>query len=492
MRVRRHRTTHSYRRLAQMLRVTRVAATWLTLGISACATGPHYKIPDSRAAMPSTFDTRDSTLPATAPVDRWWTVLGDATLDALIAHALSDDPDLATAEARVQQARAQARIAGATFYPAANLDGRVSRDKLSRNGESLALIPFPLGTTLFTDYRVGFDASWEIDLAGKNRRDVEAAVARLESTDESRNDARSVVAAEVADAYVDYRASARRLELAQQTLAAYDETLRLTVLEQHAGLSSETDRRRVEADRFIAAGALPSLAAEGRGALFKLAALTGASAESLTAELAAPRELPSLPATVSIGLPADLLRRRPDVRRAERDLAASTADVGSAVAAQFPRLSLTGDFGWDSVHPGDLTKAASQYWNLTPQLTLPLFAGGKLRAQVRESEAAHDAELGMYRATVMRALADAETTIVRLAGERNRQDSLEAVSAALTTNVTRERQRYAAGDVAMIEVLAAERAANQAMDQQVASQAQLTRDYVALGKALGGGWQSQW
>jgi NodT family efflux transporter outer membrane factor (OMF) lipoprotein len=470
--------------------LTRGAWTILqALGLAACAAAQHYPPPDSGALAPAAFATEDAAVAADAPAVHWWVALGDPTLAALIERALADNPDLATAEARVQQARAQARIAGAAFYPSLDGQGRLSRDRLSREGENLALIPFTPSTTEFTDYRLGVDASWEIDLAGKTRRDVEAAVARLGSSVESRNDARLVVAADVANAYIDFHAGTLRLGFADSTLASFSESLRLTELVVRAGLSSEADRQRAAADRLAASAAVPPLLAQRQRALFELAALTGTPVETLAAELATPRTLPDVPTTTSVGLPGDLLRRRPDVRRAERDLEATTADVGSAVAAQFPRLSLLGDFGWDTVHAGDLIGAAGRYWNLTPQLTVPLFEGGRLRTQVKASEAARDAALGAYRATVLRALSDTETSIVRFASERHRAATLADALTALTEAADLERRRYAAGDTSKLELLAAERAAVQAADLECASRAELDRNYVALGKALGGGWQ---
>ncbi len=463
-----------------------LAAAWL----GGCAVGPRYSAPDPHALAPAAYPVTDAALSSAAPTDRWWTALGDPLLDDLVASALGGNPDLASAEARVQQARASARMVGAAFYPIANLDGRVGRDKLSLNGENLALIPFKPSTTEFTDYRVGFDAAWEIDLAGRTLRQVEAAVARLDSSAESRNDARLVVAADVADAYVDYRAAAERLTLARRTLANLDETVRLVALEVRAGVADDGDLRRAESDRLGAAGAVPSLEAAVQGAVFRLAALTGEPLDSLARRLEHPRAIPTVPATTSVGLPSELLRRRPDVRRAERDLAAATADVGGAVAAQFPRLSLVGDFGWDSVRSGDLTNAASRYWNVGPQLTLPLFAGGQLRAQVDAAKAGRDAALASYRATVLRALADTESSLVRFAAERNREASLAAAAMSLDANLALQRRRFDAGDASMIDVLAAERAANLAADQRAASDGQLVQDYIALGKALGGGWQA--
>ena len=465
--------------------VAAVAAA--TLG--GCAVGPRYEAPAAQALAPAAYPVADAGFSSAAPADRWWTSLGDPVLDDLVDRALAGNPDLATAEARVQQARAAARAVGAAFYPSANFDARVSRDKLSLNGENLALIPFKPSTTEFTDYRVGFDAAWEIDLAGRTRRQVEAAVARLGSTTERRNDARLVVAADVADAYIDYRAAVHRLQLARRTLTAFDETLRLVTLEVRAGVAGDADLRRADADRLGAAGVVAPLEAAMQGAMFRLAALTGEPLDSLTRQLEPSRAIPSVPTTTPVGMPAELLRRRPDVRGAERDLAAATADVGGAIAAQFPRLSLVGDFGWDSVHPGELMSAASRYWNVAPQLTLPLFAGGQLRAQVDVAKAGLDGALAAYRGTVLRAFADTESSLVRFATERHRQASLTAAAASLEASLALERRRFDAGDASMIDVLAAERAANLAADQRAASDAQLAQDYIALGKALGGGWQ---
>ena len=467
----------------------RTLAVAAILVLGGCAVGPRYTPPDTRELVPGAYPAAAPAVASAPAADRWWRALGDSTLDSLVERALSDNPDLAGAEARVRQARALAGAAGAELYPAANLDARVSRDRLSRNGENLALVPFTPKSLEFTDYKVGFDASWEIDLAGRTRRQLEAAVARFGGSAETRNDARSVLAAEVANTYVDYRANCERLSLARRTLAGLDETLRLVTLQEHAGVASEQDRRRAESERLGAEGSVAPLEAAVQADRYQLASLTGHNEQVLARELDDVRPIPSVPDDVPVGMPSDLLRRRPDVRHAERELAAATADVGSAVAAQFPRISLLGDFGWDSVRSGDLARAASRYWNLAPQLTLPLFAGGRLRYQVKAAEAARDAALAGYRGTVLRAFTDAELSLVRFAADRARTASLATAAATLDANVDLERRRYAAGEVAMIDVLVAQRTADQAADQRAASAAALARDFIALGKALGGGWQ---
>ena len=475
--------------LALPSRLGRASAVIIAMLFGGCAVGPHYTAPDTDALAPAAYPVADASLSSTTAEDRWWIALGDPLLDELVDRALAGNPDLAAAEAHVQQSRAFARVAGATFYPRADVIGRVGNDRLSLNGETLALVPFTPATVQFTDYRIGFDVSWEIDLAGHTQREVEAAVARFGSSTESRNEARLVVSAEVAGNYVAFRTATERLALAQRVLDNLDETLRLVSLEAHAGLASDVDVAGAQADRLNAESALRPLEAAARTAIFQLAALTGDPLDALAKELEAARPIPAVPTVTPVGLPSELLRRRPDVRRAERDLAAATADVGSAVADQFPRLSLVGEFGWDSVRSADLLSQASRYWNVGPQLTLPLFAGGRLRGQVDAAEAGRNAVLATYRATVLRALADTESSLVHFATERSREAALAEAVTRLEKRLSLERRRFQAGDASWIDVLVAERIAVVAADLRASSDGQLAQDYIAVGKALGGGWQ---
>ena len=459
-----------------------------------CAAGPNYRQPDSASLTPTAYAVPDAALgaahfPGGPAKDVWWRAFSDPLLDELIAQSLRDNPDLAAAEARVREARALASVAGAERWPSLSATARAGRDKLSRNGENLALIPFRPPTTEFSDYRAGFDASWELDFAGHARRTAEAAQARADSSVESRNAARVVVAAEVAGSYIDYRVYAERFDLARRSADSFAETERLTRLSEQAGLASTAERLRAEADAASAQAVVPPLEAAGRAALFRLAALSGEAAQTLAQRLAAPQPVPAPPEAVPVGLPAELLRRRPDVRRVERELAAATADVGVAVAAQFPRLTLVGDFGWDSVHSGSLTAAASQYWNAGPQLSIPLFAGGRLRAQADAARAARAAALASYRATVLGAFADTESALIRYANQRRRSINLASTERALESAVVLQQQRVAAGDASRLELLAAERSLEQAADQRTEGSGQAALDFVALQKSLGGGWQ---
>ncbi len=469
----------------------RAAIGALNLSLAAaCAVGPDYRAPPP-PATPAAYTAADAGLEAAAPADRWWDLMNDPVLDGLVRDALADSPDVVAAEARIRQSRALARAAGASFLPSVNASGRVSRDKLSRNGENLALIPFNPPTTQFTDYRIGIDASWEIDLAGGTRREVEAAVARFGSQTESRNDARVVVAAEVASAYIEYRVASARAAIARRTLATLEETTRLTELQLRAGLASASDLETAQADQLASAESPGLLEAQRTAALQRLAALTGRPAAELSPRLDGDGVIPQAPDRTPVGLPSTLLERRPDVRRAERELAAATADVGVAAAARFPRLTLVGDGGYDSVRTGDLTQAASRYWNLAPQLSLPLFAGGRLKHQHEAAEAARDAALASYRGTVLRAFADAESAVVQFASDRRYAAGLSAAADRLEASSALTHTRFAAGDVSKVEVLAAERAANRAADQRSQGLGQCALDFVALQRALGGGWQQR-
>jgi len=477
----------SFRRLAGAGLPMLGAVTAVTL--CACTVGPTYRGPPSRDSAPAAFASAAPGVTTSSPQDSWWHSFNDPLLDGLIERALRDNPQLAAAEARVRRSREGIVIARAAGIPAANASARVSDDKLSRNGENLALMPFTPSTTEFTDYRVGLDASWEIDLAGHTRHEIQTAVARLGSAEETRNDARLVIAAEVATSYVTFRGATQRLEIATTRESYTEQALRLVQLQRAAGLVGDAEVLQAVVEQRTATAAVAAAAGAVEPALFALVALTGETVEALRSQLGSAAAVPVAPQGIPIGLPTDLLRRRPDIRRAERDLAGATVAVGAAVAAQFPRLSLVGAAGLDSIRSGDLTSAASRYWTIAPQLTLPLLAGGRLRSGVRASQADLDATVAMYRATVLQAVAEAESGIVRYGAARRRIEALEGVASARKAHLLVIRQRHAVGDISTLELLSAERATDDAREQQLIGSVDLATSFIALSKGLGGGWQ---
>ncbi len=459
----------------------------LLLALAACAVGPDYQRPDPAARLPAAYHG-EAASPRSAPLN-WWTVFDDPALDAAVDRALQASQDAAAAEARVRQARASLGVVDSALWPQLNAGGRVGRDQLSRNSENFANMPLPHPQTGFTDYRVGLDASWELDLFGHARRQSEAAGARLGGAQAQQADALLRVAAETARNVIDFRGWSARLVNAETMATDSRENLRLIQLQQAAGLVSDNEVSQARAAADNAAAQLPPLRAARGAALNALSVLLDEPLDKVSARFAASRPMPAVLAEAPVGLPADLLRRRPDIRLAERNLAAASADVGVAVAEQYPRLTLVGSGGWDSIHPGSLTEAASRFWNVGPQLSLPLFNAGRLHNQVKANEAARDLALANYRQSVLTALADVETTLLRY-GEENRREAALAASLRESERQTAlAEQRVRAGESAQTDTLASRQLQAQAREQWLASRQAQAANLVALFKALGGGAQ---
>jgi NodT family efflux transporter outer membrane factor (OMF) lipoprotein len=455
--------------------------------LGGCAVGPDYRTP--AVAAPSSFATPGE-FDSTAPLLHWWQVLGDDNLTALIERAIDGaNLDLRAAAARIRQARAELGVAGAAAEPSVNASAQVSRDRFSRNSELFANLPFPNPQVQFTDYRAGFDASWELDLFGHISRSVEGADARLQSVQAGWRDTRISVAGELARTYVQLRQSEQQLALAEADLAAIKQSADLVQLRWEAGNTSELDLRRARADVQTQSAAVDGIRAEAAASLNALAVLVGATPEEARKLVQPGRPVPAVAAgRVAVGLPSELLRRRPDVRRAERDLAAASADIGVATADLYPRFELVGNFGVDTIQPGELGKLASRTWSLAPQFYLPVFGRGRLTSEVAAREAARDAALTAYQKSVLAALSDVETALVRFDRARARLAALEQAWRDLEASAALARTQRAAGRSSSIDVLQAEHQARQSQQQVTDASAALAIQLVALYKALGGGW----
>jgi NodT family efflux transporter outer membrane factor (OMF) lipoprotein len=463
--------------------------SWLAcLFLAGCAVGPDYRAPDLAGRLPAQYGNTDSSVSPAAVPDDWWKMFKDPALDTLVQRALANSPDLAAADANIRQARAALAMVAGGQAPQLNASGRISRDQLSRNSEAFANIPYPNAQTLFTDYRAGFDASWEIDLFGHTARGIEAAQARLGSVEEQRSDVALRVAAEVARNVIDYRAWQMRIDNGTVMLDNSREVLRLVRLQEAAGMASSSDVAQAQNALHGAAAVLPPLEAARQAALAALGVLVDQPLAEIAAELQRPAPIPVPNGPAPVGLPGELLQRRPDVRMAERQLAAASADIGVAVAEQYPRLTLIGYGGWDSIKPGTFVDQASQFWNLGTQLTLPLFSGGRLQAQVDGRSAARDAALAGYRKAILAALADTETALIRYQRERARLNELEQARAARLRQVELADQRYRLGETSMLELIDARQQLAGLEDQRLASQQALADNLAALFKALGGGF----
>jgi NodT family efflux transporter outer membrane factor (OMF) lipoprotein len=445
--------------------------------------GPTYTPPTS--GLPGAFTTTGGTSKLTS---QWWEPLGDAQLNDLIQQALLQSPDLRIAEARLRQARAQQGIQDAVGGPQLGVGGLISRDRLSPNSEMLANLPFKNISTEFTNHQIAFDASWELDLFGHNRRVSEAAQARMEASTERLRDASLVLSAEVARNYIDYRVGQQRLVLAQDNLKNHEELVRLTTLAAQAGEVTSLEVQRVETNRRIYEASLADVRLGLRQNLAALTILTDLPMASLEARLGDGSHALVVPEAPAPGLPSDLLKRRPDLRSAERDLAAASADIGVAVADRYPRFSLVGTGGWSSVQSGTLLENASRMWSLGPQFHLPIFNSGQLKNQVKANEAAFEAASANYRKVALSAVADVEVALTRMARSEDRRRQLLDAEAQQRRLVSLTELQWKVGEVSKITLLEARRNFIGQEDQALQAKAQSLTALVSLCKSLGGGW----
>lgn len=457
-------------------RASAVAVLVLLLG--GCAVGPDYRTLE--VAVPAAWGSAEADTPATAPLlARWWQRLGDPQLDALIAEAVAANLDVATAKARIREARASYREAGGALYP--SVEGSSSATR-SRNGSDHG------GSDVSGHFQAGFDATWELDLFGANRRRLEAARYGMDAAEEELRATLLTLVGDVATNYVEARGFQARIAYARQTAASQRATEGLTRVRFDAGAASGVDLANAIGQASSTEANIPSLQAAYAAAVHRLSVLTGRPPAALKAPLAVAAPIPAPRLPLPTGVPADVLRTRPDVKLAERQLAQATAQIGAAEAARYPSLSLTGSLSTSAANVGDLAKSTSISWVFGPTLSLPIFNAGQLAAAVDVAEAQRDQSYLAFRASVLTALEDVENAIVAFTQERLRHQALTAAVEAYREAARLARTLYQTGAIDFLEVLDAERSLYAAEDSLIQSQIAITTDYVALNKALGGGW----
>jgi NodT family efflux transporter outer membrane factor (OMF) lipoprotein len=461
--------------------------------LTGCTTvGPDYREP--QVAVPS--DYLEPSVGGQAQLDIWWQGFGDPQLAAFIDQALAQNLDIEMAAARIREARALERAAGAGALPQIGGEASVTRQRISENA-----IPAPPGSGAaggagfalpgeeFTTWRGGFDASWELDLFGRNRRELEAAAARTGAAIWNRRDAEVSVAAEVANAYLRLRTLQGRIANAEAELARLDRFEQLVDARARGGLVTGQDLEQQRSERSAAAAAIPALHAQAKAEIHALGVLTGQAPGALASQLAAPAEIAPAP-LVPPGLPSDLLRRRPDIRAAERELAAATADIGVAVADLYPRISLTAAPALVSTALGSLLDWGSRSFSAGTALDWPLFDGGRRRANVEVRNARQEQAMIAYRKAVLTALQDVEDALGRVDGDRRQLAELKQAQATAARAEEIARTRYRGGLVTLSDVLVAQQRRLSLEEQVIETRGALARDTVALVKALGGGWQA--
>ncbi|CAG9193375.1 Efflux transporter, outer membrane factor (OMF) lipoprotein, NodT family [Paraburkholderia tropica] len=477
-----------------------VLAALLVGALAGCAVGPDYRAPE--ADVPAQWIGHGTQQAGHADLQRWWTRLDDPLLNTLIEEAVRGNLDVATADARVREARAVLRQAGGALWPSLTGGAALTRSGAgptaassgssgsasSGSGSDTSSLGALAGTGPSNLFRAGFDASWEIDVFGGNRRALEAARGGLDAAQWDWRAAQLTLIGDVTTRYVEARGYQARLALARATADAQQETARLTEVRHAAGSTSGLDTANATGEAQSTQAAIPALEAAYAESVHSLSVLTGRAPGALLERLDAPRAVPAPSVPVALGVPADVLLARPDVRAAERRYAQSTARVGQAEAARYPRVTLTGSLSTSGTQFGDLARHSSIGWSIGPSVTIPLFDAGRLKAAVEIADAQRDQSFIAYRSAVLTALNDVENASVSLARESERVQSLQRSADAYRSAAAIAQSLYRSGSTGFLEVLTAERSLYAAQDALIQSRVLIATNYIALNKALGGGW----
>lgn len=475
----------SVRKLPCMRHRAPVWAGIALLALSGCAAvGPDYAPPDARAPAQWSAELRAGVSASQSDpqaLARWWTVLDDPLLASLVERSLQGNLDLRQAQARVREARARRGIATADRFPTITSGGAATR---TRGSEETG----PGFTSEL--YSAGFDASWELDIFGGKRRATQAAQAELEASVEDARDVLVTLLAEVALNYVEVRSFQTRLSLAEENLRSQSETYDITRWRRQAGLTTQLDVERARFNLEQTRAQIPVLQTGLAQARNRLAVLLGQPPGVLAAELTEPQAIPSARVELAIGVPADVLRRRPDVRRAERQLAAQTAQVGVASAARYPTFTLLGSIGLEALTPGRLLTSTAATSLVGGTVDWTLFDAGRIRQNIQVQTALQEQALIGYEAAVLGALQEVEDVLVAYAEEQSRRAALRQAVDSAKIAAELANQQYAAGLIDFQSVLDAQRSLLSLQDQLATSEGEVTSNLIRLYKALGGGWAS--
>jgi outer membrane protein, multidrug efflux system len=466
--------------------------------LAACNVGPDYKKPD--IALPADFAEPHTSLPAPAQADlsKWWTIFQDSELDSLVARSLAANLDLQTAASRVRQAREQEIIAGAPEWPSFDLSGlglnlhnnsnplgQLAGGSRGNSSGAAAAANSPTNIKL---YSLGLDASWQVDLFGGTRRAMEAARANTEAAIWDMHDGQVTLTAEIADDYVNLRGAQARLAMLNSELKDEQQLFDIVRDRAKAGFVTQLDVNEQQALVENARAQIPQLEAQADAMIHAISVLLAQPPESMAHELQTAEAIPVTPPGLPPALPAELLRRRPDIREAERKLAAATANEGVAIADLYPKLDLIGGSFFVGSGLGSLLASRRLGTLGVASIAWPVFEGGRIRANIRASKEAELQAYLVWQKAVLTALQDAEDALARYADEKRHEQALSASERAAASSQTIARQQYVAGLVTFVNVLSAETTLLSARDQLIQSHAALAEDLATIYKALGGGW----
>jgi outer membrane protein, multidrug efflux system len=462
--------------------------------INGCMVGPNYKTPKTELSVD--WQKEEKNLVAflnKEPTAEWWQIFQDTLLTKYLQIGVENNKDLLQAEANILQARALRQVAASKFYPQIGFNTSASRMEYSKNGIFLgkgkALAPAMNNLGIQSLFNFLFDASWEVDLFGKTRRSVQAAEAQIGSAIESRNDLLISIMAEISRNYMEIRSFQKRKELVENDLALIQQTLEVLKQGLNTGYKNLFDVETLEAELSTANATLPDLIAQIYRGIYALSALTGQLPETFVDELLQPKSLPQAPLEINVGVRSDLLRRRPDIRKAERELATAIANVGVSVADFYPSFLLGLGGGLQSTSLKNLFNLHSKTWLVGGDMNLPIFRGGKLVGNLKASRAVAAAAGYQYQQTILNALAETESAIKKYAED---VDASQEQKKSVETNqslVTISKERFQKGLVNVIGTLNEQRKLIAAKQTLLSYDTQSLLDVIALYKALGGEWQ---
>jgi multidrug efflux system outer membrane protein len=444
------------------------------------AVGPNYVQPETKVS--TSWNTRLEGGLSAEEMDpntlaKWWTTINDPELTNLIERAKTNNLDIKNALARVLESRARRGIAAASLYPNLNVSGSATRSRTKDVDTTSSL------------YSANFDAGWEMDIFGGVRRSVEAADADLQTAQENLHDVLVSLLAEVALNYIELRTYQTRLDVVQASIEVQTETYQLTLWRYQAGLNDELAVQQARYNLESSRSQIPALRTGFEESMNSLAVLLGEEPGTLQKEMEKPGPIPVAPVNVAVGVPADIIRRRPDIRSAERALAAQTARIGVAEASLYPSFTLNGSIGLDALSMRDIPSAT---WTLSggPRFSWPIFDAGAIRQNIKVQSALAEQSLIQYKSVVLTALQEVENALVSYAQEQQRRENLRQAAQAAQAAAELARQKFEAGLTDFTDVLDTQRSLLSFQDQLAQSDGAVTSDLIQLYKALGGGWNT--
>jgi len=463
-----------------MLKVT---LFFCVLAIAGCTVGPDYHRQDANVPLSWTGTAHIKATPSYSELAHWWTGFNDPNLTSLVERAINTNLDLLQAQVRMRQARAARGIAAGGLWATADATGSYTRGRIPILGN-----PDAPTRNLF---QTGLDATWELDVFGGVRRSVEAADADVQFAVEDHRDVLVTLISEVALNYIELRGFQQEIVIARNNLEAQQKTAELTRKKFQGGLTDTLDVANADAQVATTASQIPPLEAAAQQAIYNLSVLLGLEPAALLKELSPTNFIPTTPPEVPIGIPSQLLRRRPDIRRAEAAIHGASARIGVATADLYPKFSLTGSLNFQNDQLHGLINSKNRFWTVGPAVDWQIFSAGRVRSNIELQKALRDETVLAYQKTVITALADVENALVAYAKEHERHKVLVDAVAANRKAVDSATQLYTQGLTDFLNVLVAQRSLFASEDALVQSTRNLSTGLVALYKALGGGWDSE-